>query len=197
MRAIVVGAVCLVFGLGATAPADEATAAAAFEKLGGSITRYDAAPGKPVIAVHLDGTRVTDADLKGLKAFKELDRLKLDKTDVGNAGLKEIEGLANLRWLGLDYTKVTDDGLKSVAALAGLKRLSLQRAGVTNAGLKHLAGMKEMEVLVLTGTKVTDDGLDALKGLARLQELYLYQTEVTEAGLAKVREALPKCRCYR
>ena len=68
----------------AAARADEAEdrAVAFVEKLGGTVTRDEAAPGKPVDFVSFALTSVTDADLKPLAAFKGLTTLSLVTTRV-------------------------------------------------------------------------------------------------------------------
>ena len=79
-------------GLGCAAWTDDAEdkAVAFVEKLGGTVTRDDKAPSKPIIGVQLSNTYVTDA------------------------GLKELAPLKNLTWLSLGGTKVTDEGLKEL-----------------------------------------------------------------------------------
>lgn len=59
-------------GLCLSARADDAEdkAVAFVRKMGGNITRDDKAPGKPVVRVDLDGTKVTDAGLKELKPLQ-------------------------------------------------------------------------------------------------------------------------------
>ena len=77
----------------ASSRADDAEdkAVAFVEKLGGEVTRDKKAPGKPVIAVTLSGTEVTDAGLKELAALKNLTTLHLGHTQVTDAGLKELQ----------------------------------------------------------------------------------------------------------
>ena len=54
------------------------------EKLGGSVTRNEDAPGKPVTTVSLAQTKVTDAGLKELAGFKSLTHLSLHTTFLPN-----------------------------------------------------------------------------------------------------------------
>src|SRR5262245_37923230 len=68
------------------------------EKAGGTVTRDDKSPGKPVIAVKLKEGKVTDADMKvfaGLPHLRELN-LNLNFVPIGAAGLKELKGLKEL-----------------------------------------------------------------------------------------------------
>jgi hypothetical protein len=61
------------------------------EKLGGRVTRDNKASGKPVVAVNLGGTKVTDAGLKELAPLKNLTELYLTGTKVTDAGVKELQ----------------------------------------------------------------------------------------------------------
>src|SRR5262245_32041096 len=80
-----------------TGRADEAAAVKAIEKLGGKVTRDDKLPGKPVVAVDLGGTTVTDAGLKELKELKTLQSLEIGSTQVTDTGLKELKELKTLQ----------------------------------------------------------------------------------------------------
>src|SRR5262245_37392912 len=96
--------------------ADEAAAVKMIQKLGGQVVRDDKLPGKPVVDVDLDTTKVTDAGLRELKELKSLQLLNLSGTKVTDAGLKELKELKSLRSLYLRHTKVTDAGVKELQA---------------------------------------------------------------------------------
>ena len=88
-----------VAGLGSAARADEAEdkAVARVKEFGGTFTRDNKAPGKPVVTVDLGNTKVTDAGLKELAALKNLTTLNLYRWHkVTDAGLKELAALKNL-----------------------------------------------------------------------------------------------------
>src|SRR5438552_15242740 len=111
MRTMLVGAVMLVACLSGAARADEASAVKAVEKLGGKVTRDDKLPGKPVIGVNLNNTRVTDASLKELKDLKQLTSLNLDDTKVTDAGEEEsVEQVKDVKQLiSLALAKNTEE----------------------------------------------------------------------------------------
>ena len=119
--------------------ADEASSAAALEKLHAVILRNEKQPGKPVVEVNLNFTEVTDAGLKELAPLAHLQTLDLRFTEVTDAGLKELAPLTQLQTLDLGGTKVTDAGLKELAPLTQLQTLNLLGTAVTGAGLKELA----------------------------------------------------------
>lgn len=130
--------VILCSSAGAWADEAEDKAAAFVKNLGGRVTR-ERSDGKPVTAVSLFLTKLTDA------------------------GLKKLAGLKNLTGLDLGDTKITDAGLKELAGLKNLRRLSFSDTQVTDAGLKELAELKILTSLELSGTKVTDEGVKELK----------------------------------
>jgi len=104
---------------------EQERAIARIEKLGGKVEVDDKSPGKPVIKVDLHGTKVTDDDLKHLKALTQLQKLNLGWTDVGDAGLEQLKGLTELQTLVLGNTKVTDATLRQVKGLTNVDYLNL------------------------------------------------------------------------
>jgi Leucine-rich repeat (LRR) protein len=50
-------------------------------------------------SLELDGTKVTDAELKELSALTHLEHLHLESTPVTDAGLRHLKGLNKLRSL--------------------------------------------------------------------------------------------------
>ena len=119
-------------GWAAEANTDQAKAIAEVKKLGGKVVVDEKSPGKAVIGVDLQNTKVTDA------------------------GLKHLEGLTKLRDINLGGTKVTDAGLEHLKGLTNLQSLFLGRTKVTDAALEHLRGLPQLRWLNLEGIKVTD-----------------------------------------
>jgi Leucine-rich repeat (LRR) protein len=136
--------------------------------------------------LYLNGTQVTDVDLKELAGLKQLQALNLGFTKTTDAGLKELAGLKQLKALNLGFTKVTDAGLKELAGLRQLQLLNIGFTKVTDAGLKELAGFEQLQAVHLGSTAVTNAGLKDLAGLKQLQALSLDSTAVTDAGLKEL-----------
>jgi hypothetical protein len=130
--------VLVLLALAAAGRADEAAAVRAVEMLDGIVTVDDTQPDKPVVAVNLGVTCITDAELKELKEFKRLRRLDLSATPVTDAGLKELKGLTSLEELYLGSTQVTDAGLQELTELKNLRILEVSGTRVTDAGLTKL-----------------------------------------------------------
>ena len=96
----------------------------------------------------------------------------------------------NLKSLSLDRSNITDAGLKEVAKLQNLKYLSLDNTRITDVGLKEVAKLQKLEWLRLDRTNITDAGL---KEVAKLQEPFssIYHTKITYEGLAELKKAMP------
>jgi CubicO group peptidase (beta-lactamase class C family) len=154
-------------------PVDIEAAVSAIQKLGGKVERDEKGPGKPVVLVNLGLTEVKDAELEPL------------------------EGLASLKKLTLNDTPITDAALDHLKDLPALEKLYLVDTKVTDAGLERLRGLKTLKVLSLAGTQVSDAGLAHLKALSGLKEVFLYGTKVGDDGAKQLKEALPELKIYR
>ena len=82
---------------------------------------------------------------------------------VTDAGLKELKEFKNLEYLFLSGTGVTDAGLKELKDFKSLHTLDLSSTPVTDAGLRELKDCKELRTLYLRETKVTEGGVKELK----------------------------------
>ena len=118
------------------APQDAAVTA--IRNLGGSVAIDKKSPDKPVTAVSLRRTPVTDAGLVHLNGLTRMHRLILSRTRVTDAGLVHLKGLTSLKELQLHDTEVTDAGLLHLKGLTSLEELNLIRTKVTDAGVKEL-----------------------------------------------------------
>src|SRR5262245_63940412 len=71
------------------------------KRVGGAVDRDEKQPGMPVVAVNLYNSRVTDADLKELAAFRKVIELDLMSTGVTDAGMAHLAALVSLTRLNL------------------------------------------------------------------------------------------------
>lgn len=119
------------------------------------------------------------------------------------AEVKDLSGLPeddfSIERIVLNDTNVTDDDLQQLQGLANLKYLGLYGANVTDAGLEHIVGLPSLEELELSYTQVTDAGLSKLKQIKTLKKLYLNGTNdtVTDAAVEQLEKDLPECRIFR
>lgn len=115
-----------------------------FSMAGAKVTDAAIEDLKPVadqlVWLNLAGTGVTDAGVKALAGFKNLQRLHLERTSIGDDALAHLAGLGELRYLNLYGTKVSDKGLGALKSLKKLQSLYVWQTGVTEAGAKELNG---------------------------------------------------------
>jgi Leucine-rich repeat (LRR) protein len=154
-------------------PRDIEVVVSSIQKLGGKVERDEKGAGKPVVVVNLGLTEVKDAELDAL------------------------DGLASIKKLTLNDTPITDAALDHLRGLSGLEKLYLVDTKITDAGLERLRGLKSLQVLSLAGTQVSDAGLDHLKAMTGLKEVFLYGTKVSDDGAKQLKEALPNLKIYR
>ncbi len=89
--------------------------------------------------------------------------------------------------LDLGRTAVGDPGLVLIASMRHLTRLNLSLTGVSDDGLAQLASLPYLQYLNLYGTQVSDEGLHHLLALPALKTLYLWQTQASLQGLERFR----------
>ena len=132
--------------------------------------------------------KLTEADLT------KVTELRLDATQITDAGLGELAKLQKLTRLNLFATQITDAGLKDIAKLQQLTSLNLGACSkITDAGLKEVAKLQNLTSLSLRDTQITDAGLKEVAKLQKLTYLDLDDTNITDAGVAELKKALPKC----
>lgn len=143
------------------------------DRLSGKVIRDEDQPGRPIIAVDLSHSTVTDADLKRLARFTELQSLELSFTDVTDEGLEHLRVLVNLEHLDLTNTDTTYAGLKHLKQLVMLQNLVLsdqEADGLTDAGLEDLKALTRLRCLDL-GFGLTDRALKMLREIDMLHVL--------------------------
>lgn len=97
-----------------------------------------------------------------------------------------------LVWLKLDDSDLSDAGMEQLAVLSNLTRLSLVNTGITDKGIAHLSALKNLQVLNLVNTRVTEKGLLNLKDLRQLRAIYLYRTGVDRSQWEELKSAFPQ-----
>ncbi len=140
----------------------------------------------------VDATIASDDDLKCLRGFFQLRRLRVPGTRfMGHP----------MYWNGTPITNAPPftgpDSLNPGMERSDEESRSVWRIRVTDDGLRYLKGLTRLKSLDLGGSKVTDAGLEHLEGLTQLQELDLTGTKVTDAGVKKLQQALTNCKIER
>ncbi len=90
----------------------------------------------------LSRTAVTDAGLRQVVSFGELDRLRLDQTAITDAGVEILSALDGITWLNLVGTSVTDACVDAIARLVDLEQVYLWQTGVSATGAARLRRLR-------------------------------------------------------
>ncbi|MGI8978294.1 MAG: hypothetical protein ACR2FY_03620 [Pirellulaceae bacterium] len=167
-----------------------------------------------VVAVDLDKSLVTDADLElvgklhGMKSlalrgvelhasypstFRLPHNPKLQPSQITSAGIQHLGSQKKLERVWLNNTRITDDALATIALWPQLKTLDLHATKVTSRGVQRLEKLERLEELTLDGTKIDDDVVPTLCQMPSLRSLRLHYTAISGEGLLRLREALPAC----
>ncbi len=171
--------------------AGDKRAAAEIEKLGGKI-EYNA--NREVVKVDLHGAKITDADLKNLERFTELEWLDIRLTPIGDEGIAHLAGLRNLKFLNVFRTNMSDTGLVNLRGLIDLETLLMGGTKVTDEGLKNIERLGKLKKVSVFRTAVSDEGLKSLEKLPALEILLIGESRVTQDGMNSLRKALPKIK---
>lgn len=141
-----------------------------------------------VAMIGLGFGKINDSDLEHLEGLTQLKQLGLHDTPITDRGLAHLRGLTELGELDLKRAKITDAGLEQLKGLTRLGQLELTGVPITDSGVAHLKALKGLYLLYLTAAKVTDTGVADLKGLTELVYLHLEDTQVTDACLVHLQE---------
>ena len=115
-------------------------------------------------SVELEGSNVTDGDLKNLAAASAIEEIRLGGTQITDAGLQHLKDLRMLRDLDLSLTQITDNGISSLIHLPDLRRLWIGGTRITDRGVLQLAQIPTLEEVYAANTCVTKEAADKLTG---------------------------------
>jgi imidazolonepropionase-like amidohydrolase len=175
----------------ASLEAGEKQAAVEIEKLGGKV-EFNA--NREVVKVDLHGTKITDADLRHLEKFTELESLDLRLTSIGDEGIAHLAGLRYLKFLNLFRTNLSDAGLANLRGMVNLETLLIGGTKITDAGLSNIERLGKLRKLSVFRTEVSDAGLKSLEKLTSLEILLIGESKISEAGAKSLQEKLPQVK---
>lgn len=98
----------------------------------------------------LGDTKITDAALKEMPKFKNLNKLHLEHTNVSDAGISQLKTLPLLAYINLVDTKVSDAGLKEAATFKALRSVYVWQSAVTDSAVNEVS-KKHSNLMVVNG----------------------------------------------
>lgn len=131
--------------------------------------------------------------LEYLASCSRLTILRLDGTHAGDEVPRALAGLP-LRELRLGRTRVTDAGVRELVRCRTLETLTLNETAVTAAGLRSVQELPNLHTLALWGVKVDEEVAEVLSGMRCLRALHLEDPECPSVLRERLAADLPLCR---
>lgn len=126
--------------------------------------------------------------LVGDDFFQEIIAIDLDKTLVTDADLELLGKLRGMRSLSLKGFSLSDPE-RTLAY-----NPNLLPSQISSAGIRRLGNLERLKLLNMSWTKIDDGVVPTLCQMRSLQEVDLSYTAVSGAGLLRLREELPACK---
>lgn len=133
-----------------------------------------------ILALKLNRSNVTNAGLRHLAGLMSLRILELSGLPVTAAGVRHLAGLANVYELHLGWTQADDESVEALSGLPRLTKFDLSSCPITDRCLEHLTRVTTLQSLTLSGTKIQGAGLALLERLGNLESLNLDLLPVTD-----------------
>ena len=105
---------------------------------------------------------ITDLLPDGGSPLPNLRELRLNQSNITDAGLSNLRNLTRLSHLDLSQTKVTSEGLVHLKSLPNLKTLYLAHCSITGQGAVVLAEMHNLESLNIESSSMSNGPRAAL-----------------------------------
>lgn len=141
------------------------------------------------------GAPVTDAEAVLLGDDVDLMELTLRKTQVTDAGLRQIP-MAKVYRLDVSGSPITASAIEECLAAKGLRWIVLDGGQFTPELATFLGTIPWLQQIELVGPEVTDEHLKLLPSMSALAGLWLEETSVTPEAIAAIRTAHPGWRIY-
>ena len=131
-------------------------------------------------------TQVGDTGIREIATLSQLSELHLGSCPITSAGLAPL-AQSKLRTLDLEgCIGVSDAGLEHIKTIHTLKTLNLAKTSVGNRGLTALADLSQLEDLSLEGPSINDDSCAILANLRSLTTLRVKNSQISDAGLQEL-----------
>ncbi len=140
----------------------------------------------------LSGTMITPAAGSSLGQLLELSVLKLGSTAADDQLITMLHNLP-LRELRLEKTRVTGASIKEILKIKSLEELSVDDNNIPGLAWKG-ASRSNLKSLSVAGTPFGIEGFQAIKGMDSLEFLNVYRAGLIEHKAADVFGSFPKLR---
>lgn len=154
-----------------------------------SIAELEGKPFRVVVIEFYNNPLADDAGLENLKGLTQLRFLRVGRTEVNGSGFVHLAGMKSLRELDTNSSPIADRNVAHLASVPALRQLWLHTPTITDAAAEHLARIASLETLGLDRSQITDAGLAKLRDLQKLRNLELRGVAtVTDAGVDELKK---------
>lgn len=130
---------------------------------------------------------ITKFALSTLARYKNLKRLHLNDTDIGDDAADYLSKIQTLELLDVSRTKVGDEFVAKISTLPKLKTLQLVDTKITSPGLKPLVHTPSLDILsVRTNMPIDDSAADFIKEMPLLTEVDVSKTSVGDEFVSRL-----------
>jgi hypothetical protein len=137
-----------------------------------------------LLELNIDRSEVTDAGLKKIAGLANLQHITAFLTPIRGEFLKDTTSLKKLRILELDAVGLKEEYLQSLPLYPSLVSLHLGHAHISDKGMPFIAKCPKVEELDIGKNPAIDDqGLAYLKNLKTLHYLNIFESAVTPKGI--------------
>lgn len=133
--------------------------------------------------LNLSHTRITDEGLLRIKSLESIEELNLEYAElITDGGMTCVRDWRNLTRLNLRGTRVGDGTMEILGKLVQLTALDVCDTDVTDTGFDYLITLTSLEDLSLPGHTVRAIGVSSLRLLTTLQRLDLSGMRTSRRG---------------
>lgn len=139
----------------------------------------DRIPGNIVQSLTLTGLAdFNQRTIKSILRFKNLKRLRLDRSEVNDEGLAQLARLPNLESIVISHTQIKGTTFTKLCNLKKLTRLDIGSNEISGESLMALRCLKQLQILSIGRCHIRNPHLSFLPSLTELQNLELFDNDL-------------------
>jgi type II secretory pathway pseudopilin PulG len=148
--------------------------------------------------LEVGGDWITDDGLESISQMANLRELKISGSQVTDQGVRYLLKLARLRTLELSTKYLGDEGIATIASLVTLERLEVRQADLREGRLNTIANLPQLQSLILSDVEITDEELSTLRPPPTLRTLefhwFLKEPQLTTGAVSFLQETIPQTK---